>query len=300
MRLIQLDAQTGELLSETVLDNKNPETGNDVQELVKWLNMPVGRPDILSSDGQRIYMRSQVFDLQGKRLRMGPALKGPEEATRQSEETAHLFCPTGFLDDTSFHRTYWMYGSTWGSGWNGYFEAGKHAPSGKIMCVSDDRAYVFGRLPQYYRWTTPMEFHLYAARKHWERPLTGVGAKKVAEAQPVAVGEDSNFLWSVRVPLLARAMTVAGGTLFVAGPCDVLDEDRARRDRAGEWSAAALAQEAALAGESGAVLWAVSADDGRKLAEVELQSPPVFDGMAAAGRRLYVSTVAGQVVCLGR
>jgi len=35
------------------------------REMVKWLNMPVGRSDILSYDEQRIYMRSQSFDVPG-------------------------------------------------------------------------------------------------------------------------------------------------------------------------------------------------------------------------------------------
>jgi len=145
MRLYRLNAKTGALISETVLDERNPQTGNDIQELVKWLNMPVGRPDILSSDRQRIYMRSQAFDLHGKRLRMGPRINSPQEGSLQGGPETHLFCPTGYLDDTWFHRTYWLYGSTWGSGWNGYFVADKHAPAGKIMSVGDELVYVFGR-----------------------------------------------------------------------------------------------------------------------------------------------------------
>ncbi|MFW6171402.1 MAG: hypothetical protein ACODAD_12995, partial [Planctomycetota bacterium] len=46
-------------------------------------------------------------------------------------------------------------------------------------------------------------------------------------------------------------------------------------------------------------LLAVSASDGETLADYELQSPPVFDGMAVADQRLYVSTKAGKVVCMG-
>ncbi|MEA3226368.1 MAG: PQQ-binding-like beta-propeller repeat protein, partial [Planctomycetota bacterium] len=68
MRLYRLDARSGKMISVTILDGRDPKTGGDVQELVKWLNMPVGRPDILSCDNRRIYMRSQAFDLQGKRL----------------------------------------------------------------------------------------------------------------------------------------------------------------------------------------------------------------------------------------
>jgi hypothetical protein len=42
---------------------------------------------------------------------------------------------------------------------------------------------------------------------------------------------------------------------------------------------------------------AVSSADGKKLAEYDLDSPPIFDGMAAAAGRLYMSTVDGKVIC---
>jgi len=56
-------------------------------------------------------------------------------------------------------------------------------------------------------------------------------------------------------------------------------------------------QAATLEGKRGALLRAVSAADGRKLAQYEIDSPPVFDGMAAAAGRLYMSTVDGEVLC---
>jgi hypothetical protein len=55
---------------------------------------------------------------------------------------------------------------------------------------------------------------------------------------------------------------------------------------------------AAVRGKSGARLWAVSAATGEKVAEYEMEAPPVFDGMAAANERLYVATVDGCVICL--
>jgi len=72
--------------------------------------------------------------------------------------------------------------------------------------------------------------------------------------------------------------------VFVAGPPDVIDPV----DPLG-----------AFEGRLGGMLWVFSSDKGEKLAEHELDSPPVFDGMAAAGGRLYVSTRAGEVICLG-
>jgi outer membrane protein assembly factor BamB len=300
MRLYRLDARSGEMISQTVLDDRDPKTGGDVQDLVKWLNMPVGRPDILSCDDERIYMRSQAFDLLGKRLAMGPEINGPQEGTRQGGEATHLFCPTGFLDDTWFHRIYWLYGQTWSSGWNGYYIAGRHAPAGKIMSVDDDRVYVFGRQPQYYRWTRPLEYRLFAADKRWKMPPAGSGArpqptggKRRRSQGPAPVDNAENYEWSAQIPVLVRAMTLAGKTLFVAGPEDVLHEEGTAEGKEKQ----ILKQEAALSGTEGAVLWAVSAEDGARLYEYKLDSPPVFDGMAAADGKLYLATGDGCVSC---
>ena len=49
--------------------------------------MAVGRTDILSCDGKRLYMRSQAFDLAGNRLALGPKEKGPQEGSIQGGET---------------------------------------------------------------------------------------------------------------------------------------------------------------------------------------------------------------------
>jgi len=301
MRLYRLDAGTGKVISETVLDERNPKTGKNVQELVKWLNMPVGLPDVLSCDGKRIYMRSQAFDLEGKRLAMGPKVHGAQEGKAQGGEGTHLFCPTGFLDDTWFHRTYWMYGRTWGSGWCGYYVAGKHAPAGRIMCVGDDLVYVFGRQPRYYRWTVPMEYRLFAARKEWKgaarKPQPDrKGRKRRARGGPGPIDNKANYAWSTGVPILVRAMALAAQTLFIAGPRDLVDENGVQK-RISQSRKLLLRQEAALAGGKDSVLWAVSAKDGRKLAEYELGSPPVFDGMAVGDGRLYLTTVGGKVLC---
>ena len=57
-------------------------------------------------------------------------------------------------------------------------------------------------------------------------------------------------------------------------------------------------QEAAWAGRKGGLLWAVSAADGKPIAQHTLASPPAWDGLAAAHGRLYLSTTDGKVICL--
>jgi len=80
-------------------------------------------------------------------------------------------------------------------------------------------------------------------------------------------------------------MVLAGNNLFVAGLPDTLDP----KDPL-----------AALEGRMGGVLWTVSTTDGKKLSELKLDAPPVFDGVIAAGGRLFVSLTDGRVMCMGK
>ena len=94
-------------------------------------------------------------------------------------------------------------------------------------------------------------------------------------------------------------MVLADGMIFVAGPEDLIDEEEtSRRITTPENQAKLLEQRAVWAGEKGAPLWAVSATDGKKRSELHLASPPVFNGMAAAGGSLYVSAMDGSLVRL--
>ncbi len=54
---------------------------------------------------------------------------------------------------------------------------------------------------------------------------------------------------------------------------------------------------ASLRVNNGAVLCVVSVVADKKLAEYELDSQPVFDGMAAANSRLYLATKYGRILC---
>jgi hypothetical protein len=474
--------------------------------------MPAALPDVLSSRGDLVYMRSQPMRPDGTRLPL-EAMPSAADADKgapppiQKAEHAHLFCPTGFLDDSYWHRTYWMYGSRFVSGWCGYFLAGQAAPAGRILVFDDETVYGFGRKPQYYRWTTPIEHQLFAADKEglltaeaqsgdaddslirvpkstslnparkaltveaWVRAEKGggvivarggsslgyalylkngrptfalrVGGEVVsaaakerivgrwahvagvvtadkqmfiyvdgkrsgvakapgllagdpAEAMELAadegsivgdyagpfafrgaldevriyhralsdaeigkhvssldpsrfemmdlalwytfddgraadvsghknsgaaagvaavrgkigralrfsgkVGSSSGFAveheWTRDIPIVARALVMAGRTLFVAGPPDFIDEEQAFKQIDDPATLPALRkQAAAFAGKTGGLLMAVSADGGDELARYELDSPPVFAGMAAAGGRLYMVTMDGRVRC---
>jgi outer membrane protein assembly factor BamB len=189
LRFLRLDAATGRKLVEVVYDSRDPETGADLQLRHKTLQMPVGLNDILSSDGRHIYLRSQKILADGTRVDIGPISgNAAEQGAAQKGEGAHLFAPMGFLDDSWFHRSYWVYGKSFAGGHNGYYQAGKYTPSGRILVHNDTTVYGFGREPQYLKWTTTMEHRLFAASRVAPdvEPPPDAGPKRKGKAAPAA------------------------------------------------------------------------------------------------------------------
>jgi hypothetical protein len=314
IRFLRLDPKTGRKLSENILDDRDPETGKNLQVYVKGLNMPVALPDVLSSDGRYVYMRSQRFDLQGTRQQIAP-----RDATEQTSDTGtHLFCTIGFLDDSWFHRSYWMFGKSVASGWGGWPRAGRYVPSGRIMVCDESSIYSFGRKPEYMCQSSVLEYQLYAAEKQIkaesiqrvvaaERRMNASSKKRnssvadrgVRKSFPLSDRSAVSFKWlDAEPPLHVRAMVLANKTLFIAGPPDVVDEEEAfKRPNDPGIQAQLTEQNAALEGRKGGLLLVVSASDGKKVAEYKLESIPVWDGMAAANSRLYLATKNGRILC---
>jgi outer membrane protein assembly factor BamB len=203
LRFIRLDAATGKKMTEVVYDDKDPDTGKNIQERIKTLQMPVGLNDILSSDGKYIYLRSQKIDPNGKRIDIGPVSGNPvEQGAAQRGEGSHIFAPMGFLDDTWFHRSYWVYGKNFAGGHSGYFQAGKYTPSGRILVFDDKEVFAFGRQPQYFKWTTTMAYQLTAASKEAPDVVidkeAGPGNKKKNGAAGKAAAAKANNYPSVK------------------------------------------------------------------------------------------------------
>ncbi|MEM7392678.1 MAG: PQQ-binding-like beta-propeller repeat protein, partial [Verrucomicrobiota bacterium] len=119
LRVFRLNPITGEKIGETAMNDLDLD-GKEIQDYINWLNMPVGKPDILSSDGKHVFMRSQTFNLDGTRKRVDFV-----DVSQQRGEEMHLFCPSGFLDDSWWHRTYQVFGRGFSGGHSGYSKAGK-------------------------------------------------------------------------------------------------------------------------------------------------------------------------------
>jgi hypothetical protein len=277
-------------------------------------NMPVAHSDILSCDGRHIWMRSQKITFDGRRLEIGL-----EPVTQQPPEDFHIFCQNGFLDDSYFFRSYWTYGRRVTGGYSGWPKAGRLVPSGRILCFDDERVYGFGRKPEYMVNSSVLEHQLFASDKvvtqkaidrigKAERAMNARSKYRNASSSDWRVRyffptEDltaTNFRWRLDQPsLLARAMTVTGNALFVAGPPDLVDERQAYHNPDDPEVQAKLSRQArAYEGREGGQLWSVAKSGGEVIHRYVLDTIPVFDGMAAAGDSLYMATVDGRVMCL--
>lgn len=266
--LHRLDAKTGKTLSTTRI-TKN------------------ALPDVMSSDGTSVFMRHKRFNKSG---------------VEQQSKVEHLYSSAGFLDGQWWHRTYWQVGTYMQSTWGGWPNVGNRVPSGRLLVLDDSSVYGYGRLNQYHRNGShvgmgKMQYRLFAC----DRKATGAkpAAKPPAKRRRRPAPKKIAIRWSQRAGLMARGMVLSGKTLFVAGPPDVMgDETPAGNHPYTLISAKALAeQEAAFAGRKGALLWAVSAADGKKISELKLAASPVWDGMVAANGRLYMATQDGKVLC---
>jgi len=93
-----------------------------------------------------------------------------------------------------------------------------------------------------------------------------------------------SWQWTTPLTMRPRAILRAGNALVLGGMPAAPDEQDPF---------------ATFEGQEGGTLWTASTADGAKLGQRQLKSPPVWDGMAAAAGRLYVSTQDGSLLCLG-
>lgn len=266
IRIFGLDPYSGELLHENRLEGPYPDPFEKVPMEAGY--MDGAKSDILASDGADIYLFQDRFtgDLTRitpplqKRGSQGGGVRKYDAAPERGSSGRRLLSTGGFLDDTYNEGTYWTYTRNW-PGW-----ARRAIGHGQMLVFNKDTVFgdhVMTRNIRVRRGFTPGEGERLFAREH--------GASKDK--------------WSNNISLRVRGMVLAGENLFVAGPPDVVPE------------ADPLA---AYEGRAGAVLRTVSAEKGDTLGELQLETPPVFDGLIAANKRLFMSTIEGEVLCFGK
>ncbi|MBN2316710.1 MAG: PQQ-binding-like beta-propeller repeat protein [Sedimentisphaerales bacterium] len=195
----------------------------------------------------------------------------------------HVFSTSGFLDDSWFNRTFWMYSATW----PGYYLAHRAAKTGQLLVVGPERTYAVQSYPsrnlQSPLFTPGEKGYLLFADENDNEPVLADYTRGVPKG--IGFTRARPPVWFKWVPVRIRAMVLAGGQLFVAGPPDVVDP----YDPMGSFD-----------GRKGAMLRAHSTTDGAMLTEHKLDAPPVFDGLIAANGQLYLSLENGTVLCMGK
>ena len=238
----KVDFKTGELLQQVNL-RANTDPKGEVEDAVL--------PDVLVSDGRRVYMKSMYFEpeditkhgISGGVGRRGSAKK-PDEILR---------CSTEMIDESTLNCCFWEYRN----------------------CVAQqlvfDQSSAYGANgPNKVGWGGSFSHDIHT-------PGKGYGLRKWLFKKRGASSQ-----WNQTVPVRPQAMLVGKNNLYLSGMPDRKSEDDF-------WSA--------LEGKRGALLRVISKEDGQKLSEYELESPPVYNGLAAGGGALFVTLKNGAVVC---
>ncbi len=229
--------------------------------------------DVLVSNGRDVFLHHVRFS---------------RDLKRQDAMGRHLLSTSSLLDDTENHRSHWVLGT-------GDFSRvpvayswivnrpGRRGPTiavpTAVMMVFTDRA-VWGVQR---KGDATGQYHLFRAPNtpfsHDETPRPDFRERKKGQK-----GDIRPYGWKQDLPVRPRAILKAGEHLVLGVMPVEIPQD---------------APYAAYEGRLGGSLWLVSPEDGRKVAECRLPSPTVWDGMAAAGGRLFVSTADGAVGCFG-
>ena len=302
-----LDIPTGRIVHRGRLMGPHTKTG----ERNKGFYSPGANADILTAQDGFIYMRQMKLTHDLKEIPI------PVLSSKGAQDVGlHVFSTSGMLDDSWYNRAFWMYAQRWPG-----FQLGNQAPKcGQLLVVDEHNTYA---VKVFYRRNvhSPMFFPgkqgymLFADRNTNEPQIYGeqgavkpvpwlpqsdydyasnnrkTGKRKIVPLDQNAFGFDKGVgytrseppLWTQFLPIRIKAMVKADSILFVAGQPDVFDPQDPY---------------AGFEGRKGAVLAAVSADQGQKLLEKRLAAPPVFDGMIAAYGQLFVCLQDGQVICL--
>ena len=280
--MYRLDPKTGKQNSRNVVYHLDPDTGEQLGfEKKGTFNMEGTMTDILSGDGDAIFMKEMSFDATGRPM---------------AELRPHLYSITGFLGEEWFVRSYWMLGSAAGSGWGRWAKGANNVPAGRILCFNDDMVFGYGRktVAGGAVGHAADEYHLFGQSRKVQAPpppKPQVKTKGKRKKKPIP---KKDYAWTLPGDLHVRAMVMTHNQIAVAGPMNVGQKSK------GELSF--QNQEKALESFLGSGKSRLSlhvATTGESTTSIELKSPPVFDGLSASKGKLLISLKDGRVVCFG-
>lgn len=194
----------------------------------------------------------------------------------------HLFTTSGFLDDSYYSRSFWMYSKTW-PGFNMSILAPK---SGQLVVIGPENTYALkaftSRYPLSPSYNVQTKGYQLVADRNDNEPTMDPRAWN--KDKGMGFSRSAPPVWNQWIPVRVKAMLLAGEELYVCGPPDVFNE----KDPL-----------APFEGQMGSELRSISTKDGKTTTTLKLKETPIFDGLMAANGRLFMSCRDGTVICFG-
>ncbi|HUT95082.1 MAG TPA: PQQ-binding-like beta-propeller repeat protein [Thermoguttaceae bacterium] len=302
--LYALQPRSGEVVHYAHVEQRRPDLSKDVGE---HFAMDGSNVDVLTTDGKHVFCMQEMFDAELNRIE---TRWNTHYGDRYLGED-HLIATGGMLDDTGFNRLFWSYGNRW----PGFYFLLMAPKSGNLLVFDAEKTWATKwfverniHSPLFYPETTG---YLLFCDENTTRPfLVGdTGAPEPIKWLPdtlmepykyddhfitnrhdnftVEVDKGSGFtrgtpaVWQQYLPVRIEAMALTSDTLFAAGPPDVLTPGDPL---------------AAFEGRQGGVLLAIDPTTGERISQAQIPDPPRFDGMSAAGNRLFLVTRDGKLI----
>lgn len=291
--LYGLEPSTGQVVAKTVLASQHAEVMSppslEKREEMEYLfaqnhtdyktflapdqsdafSMAGALTDIMIADDKSIFMRQ---------LRFG------RDLIEQAEKRPHLFSTSSLLDDREHNRAYWAFGTADFS----------RTPVAYPWIVSKSMAVPYGVMLAHDEETVwgvrrkgkAFDYEIFAA----PRPDPTEESSRLPDfAERSGKKKPLEEHWVADTSIRPRAIIRAGDKIVLGGMTNRFDPKRPDAP-----------VNAIHAGNGPGLLQLITKANGAIVCELQLEAPPVWDGLAVAQNRLFIANRAGAVVCLGR
>jgi hypothetical protein len=155
----------------------------------------------------------------------------------------------------------------------GRYKSHVAVPYGLTLVFDDKTVWGIRRLNSY---------TLYADRL---KPFT-TDNEELPDLRTASQSVKPTWKWSTAIDMRPRAMVRAGDVLLLGGMSSLAENENEPETFV------------RFEGNRKGFLWFISANDGTKVSTINLEAPPIWDGIAVANERLYISRADGVIECL--